>query len=445
MSVKDPVHDAADDDPDNMPIARVSIRVGIGIVGIFVGVLGVWSATAPIGAAAIAMGTLVVDFNRKTIQHFEGGIIDAIHVKEGQSVVTGTPLLVLRDIRAKAKNELIVKQLMTAKVVERRLMAERDNLPTLNLDDLPHLGSHNVDLGAIIVTQQDLFIARNNTLENQHRILTNRIDQLNNEIRGLTAQRRATQTQISIVEKEATMMTQLVRRQNAPLTHQMALEKQQAELSGRLGELDAQIAKAGQVILETQLEIITLDYDVRNQVLTDLQDTEMTISDLTEQFTSANDILKRTVITAPISGVVMNIQYHTIGAVVQPAADIMNIVPQDDQIIVEARVRPDDIDTVREGLTAKVQLVAYKSKRVPKLTGTVKSVSPDILTDERSGMGYFLARIQLHDNEITALKTKITLNPGMPAQVFIMTGARTLLNYLFSPIIDAMYRAFRDE
>ena len=141
----------------------------------------------------------------------------------------------------------------------------------------------------------------------------------------------------------------------------------------------------------------------------------------------------------------MNIQYHTIGAVVQPAADIMNIVPQDDQIIVEARVRPDDIDTVREGLMAKVQLAAYKSKRVPKLTGTVKSVSPDVLTEERSGMGYFLARIQLHDDEIAALKTQITLNPGMPAQVFIMTGSRTLLHYLFSPIIDAMYRAFRDE
>jgi HlyD family type I secretion membrane fusion protein len=426
-------------------IAEKPIKLGIWIVFLFVGCFGLWSVLAPISSAAIAMGKLVVDFNRKTIQHFEGGIIEKIHVKEGQSVVTGEPLLILRDISAKAQKELITHQLITAEAVAVRLKTEQNNQETLNFSTLKNRFKNEANLLNILSTQNELFLSRKTASESKRKILSKRIDQLNDEITGLESQKRAIFKQKDVMKKEIAMITQLIEKQNAPITRRMELEKQWAELEGRGGEVMAQIAKAGQAISETELEIINLDIEAKNQILLELQEVEINISDLTEQLASAKDILKRTVIKSPISGIVMNIQYHTIGAVVQPAATIMNIVPQDDQVIVEAKVRPDDIDSVYEGLTAKVQLSAYKAKKVPKISGKVTSISADSLMDEITGASYFLARIELDSSELSRLKTTIKLNPGMPAEVFIITGSRTLFRYLFSPLTEAAYKAFREE
>jgi len=427
------------------PIAVNTIRAGIGIVVVFFGCFGVWSALAPIGSSAIATGQLVLDFNRKTIQHFEGGIIEKIHVKEGQSVVRGAPLMVLQDINAKAQKELLTHQLISASAVKQRLIAEQNNEETLDFSNVKEQFNEDSQLVQILNTQNDLFLARKKTFESKDHILSKRIDQLNDEIEGLRAQKDAVTRQLGVLEKETVIIQQLVKHQNAPITQLMAIQKQRAQLDGQSGDIQAKIAKAKQMISETELEMIHLHNDSHHQILAELQEVNIHISDLTEQLISAKDILKRTVIKAPISGVVMNIKYHTLGAVVQPAANILNIVPQDDQIIVEAKVKPDDIDSVHKGLIAMVQLTAFNAKKVPKLAGTVRSVSADALMDEATGMHYFLARIQLDQGDISRLKTTLTLNPGMPAQVFVMTGSRTLLNYLLSPIIDATYKAFREE
>ena len=404
-----------------------------------------WSCLAPINAAAIASGQLVVDFNRKTVQHFEGGIIVDIRVKEGQAVLRGEPLLVLRDIDAKAQKELITNQLITAYAVAHRLQLERDNAQGIDFSGIIRKFKQEAEVKSIVRTQMDLFNARKRALKSKRRIFQKRIDQLNDEIKGLKAQKKSINVQITLISSELDMIKKLVLSQNAPVTRQMELAKQLAELNGRNGDLKAQIAKAGQSILETQLEIINLDNDTKNEILAELQEVEINISDLREQLTSARDILKRTIIKSPISGIVMNIKFHTIGAVVQPGADILNIVPQDDQIIVEAKVKPEDIDSVYEGLTAKVQLSAYKDKKVPKISGTLLSFSADAFTDEMTGQPYFLARVQLADREISQLKTKVKLNPGMPAQVFIITGSRTLIDYLIAPIKDATFKAFRED
>ena len=182
-----------------------------------------------------------------------------------------------------------------------------------------------------------------------------------------------------------------------------------------------------------------------NEILTELQSVELMIIDLKEQLINASDVLHRTIISSPISGTVMNIQYHTIGAVVTPGSDIMNIVPDNEKIIVEVKLRPDDIDSVSEGMFAKVELSAYKSKNVPKLTGSVIHISADALMDDVTGTTYYLARIQLDYAEIQSLKMAVTLNPGMLAQAFIVTGSRSFASYLFSPIEDAMAQAFREE
>jgi len=237
----------------------------------------------------------------------------------------------------------------------------------------------------------------------------------------------------------------LVKNNNSPLNKLIEIQKQIAASKGKKGELEASIAKAKQTISETELEIINLQNENLNEILAELQDVEVKVSDLTEQLVSAKDILKRTIIKSPTSGTITDLKYHSIGAVISPASEIMYVVPQDDQLIVEARVNPNDIDNVQSGQKAKVQLTAFKAKKVPKLTGEVLSVSADILLDEVSGEQYFLARIKIDEDEINHLKAKITLYPGMPAQAFIITGSRSLFKYLFDPITEASYKAFRED
>ena len=176
-----------------------------------------------------------------------------------------------------------------------------------------------------------------------------------------------------------------------------------------------------------------------------MQEIEIKISDLTEQLISAKDVLQRTVIKSPVSGTVTELKYHTTGAVIQAGAEIMYVIPQADELIIEAMVNPADIDNVKAGLEAKVQITAFKAKKVPKLLGEVLSVSADILVDEVSGEQYFLARIRINEGELGRLKESVVLYPGMPAQAFIITGSRSLFNYLFSPITDAAYKAFRED
>lgn len=434
------------DDPEH--IAQKPINLGVYFLGTFLFIFIFWGIIAPINSASIAQGQIVLDFNKKTIQHLEGGIIENILVKEGQKVVTNQPLIYLRDVQSKSQNKMLWKQLITSLAMEERLIAERDKeSPDFNKLRLKYNNSEDdvKEINKIINTQENLYEIRQNSLKSRADILHKRIDQLNDEIRGIKSQSIATSKELELLYQQQKMTKELVDNNNSPLNDLIEIEKQIAISEGKKGELEASIAKAGQSILETKLEIINLENENLNEVLANLQDVEVKVSDLTEQLASAKDILKRTVIKSPTSGIVTDLKYHTIGAVISPASEIMYIVPKDDQLIVEARIKPNDIDNVQAGQKAKVQLTAFKTKKVPKLTGMVLSVSADILLDEISGEQYFLARIKIDEEEINHLKEKITLYPGMPAQAFIITGSRSLFRYLTDPITEASYKAFREE
>lgn len=431
--------------PKKEKIAERVIRNGFIIVAIFFGLFGTWAFFAPINSAAIATGQLVVDFNRKTIQHFEGGIIEQILVQEGQFVVTGEPLLILSDISAKSQRQVFISQLATSEAVACRLRSERDGREVLDFSSFQKQYHSESEFDLILDTQFSLYISRKKAYQNKQQILETRVSQLDDELNGLFAQQQSIEQQLDIMNQQRVLYEQLVDSQNAPLTHQLSVQREIAQMKGEQGNIEAQIAQVRQKISETKLELLNFENDTMNEILTELQTVELTISELKEQLISASDILKRTTIKAPISGTVMNIQYHTIGAVISPGSDILNIVPKDDDIIVEVKLSPDDIDSVTEGLQAKVQLSAFKAKKVPKLTGTVLNVSADSLMDEMTGQTYYLARIKLDQNEILSLKETVVLNPGMAAQAFIITGARSFVNYLFSPIKDATYKAFREE
>jgi HlyD family type I secretion membrane fusion protein len=435
-------------DPEK--IAVKTINLGAMVLGFFLTVFIIWGIFAPINSASIAPGQVVLDFNKKTIQHLEGGIIEKILVKEGQNVVTGQPLIYLQDIQSRSQNKMLKKQLITTLAIEERLVSERDKKEQPDFANIlvqyqTDKEEENEAVKKIILTQENLFQIRQNSFKNKTDILKKRIDQLGDEIKGINSQLQATDEELGLLRRQEKMSKRLVKNNNSPLNKLIEIQKQIAAIKGKKGELEANIAKAGQSISETELEIINLQNENLNEILAELQDIEVKVSDLTEQLVSAKDILKRTIIKSPTSGTVTDVKYHSIGAVISPASEIMYVVPQNDQLIIEARVNPNDIDNVKAGLKAKVQLTAFKAKRVPKLTGEVLSVSADILLDEATGEQYFLARIKIDEDEINHLKAKITLYPGMPAQAFIITGTRSLFKYLFDPITEASYKAFRED
>jgi len=423
------------------------VKYGLSIIAIFFGVFFLWAWLMPINSSSIASGVVVLDFNRKTIQHLEGGIIQEILVKEGSHVTTGSDLVILQNIQAKAQAKAVQKQLLSSRAIYQRLITEQDYNNELDLKFIEDEARKLNFSGAVdvIKTQNDIFKIKKEAYFGKIDILKKRINQLEQEIEAKNSALIANDKQLEILNNEHEIAIKMVELRNIPITDKLAIEKQIADLEGKKGSLNAEIAKSMQSISETNLEIINFSKEHLNAVLSEKQEIEERISGLTEQFTGTSDVLKRTVIKAPASGIVMDLKFHTKGAVVPPGGDIMHIVPQDEELIIEARINPQDIDNVKQGLKAKINLSAFKAKKVPKLDGIVASISADILTDEITGENYFLGRIKISEDSLSDLKANIQLYPGMPAEVFIITGSRTLLQYLISPISDAAYKAIRDE
>ena len=432
---------------ENDQIGLRPVKYGIYIITVFFLIFFVWAGLLPINSSAIAPGTVVLDFNRKTIQHLEGGIIQEIMVKEGQEVVTGSDLIILQNIQAQAQQSVVQKQLLTSQAIYKRLVKEQSYDGELDLSVIEEQGKKTgyKEIAELIGTQYNIYNIKKESYFGKIDILKKRINQLEKEIEALEAQELATNNQLKILTNQLAMSKKMVELRNSPITDQLDLEKQIAELQGKKGSLIASIAKSQQSISETNLEIINFSKENLTSILAEMQEVEAKIAGLTEQLTSTSDVLKRTIIKSPNSGIVMDLKFHTKGAVIPPGGEIMNIVPQDEELIIEAKINPQDIDMVKQGLKAKINLSAFKAKKVPKLDGILMSVSADILLDEISGENYFLGRIRISDDSLKSLKENVKLYPGMPAEVFIITGSRTLLSYLLSPIKDATYKAFRDD
>ncbi len=417
-------------------IAHKPIRRGLISLLIFSIIFLSWAIFAPIESASIADGTIVLDFNHKTIQHLEGGIIDDILVKEGQVVKEGEVLLYLHDVKAKSDQEIVMKNLWAMQIQRERLLTEKEGRASLNLKSLfAEIGNFSSKdekgLDAVIGNQVKLFESRRSKVSEE-------IKSLRDKIASLKAQEISAQRRLKILRKELKMIKPLVRENNLPIIRQYELEKQVTEMTGMVNQFTSEKASA-----EKQIEVYR--YEDMSKILDELKETETEIVNLTNQLTSTKDILQRSEILAPVAGKVMNIKFHTVGAVIPPAGEIMTIVPQNDDLIIEAKIKPQDIDEVHNGLKTKIILTAYKGKKVPKLNGKVLNVSPDIVISEDGKESYFLARVKVDEGDIAKLKSKIELYPGMPAQVFIITGARSLMSYLITPISDSAYKAFREE
>ena len=431
------------DNTSRPPIHHAS-RFGIIILLVFFGAFGMWAAFAPIETAALAPGKIVSSTNRKTIQHLEGGIIRKIYVKEGSVVKAGDPLIKLEDTQARTRYDLLHSQVIEYTATEARLVAQRDNLDTIPYPASLLKQAHFPEVKKMLDVQETIFQNDKRTYDDHLKILHQRIAQLEDQIRGQQAQVESNSEQLKFVDKELDALKELDKKRYADKPRIWALERESAKLEGNRGELIASISQSQQKIGETQQQIIALKNNTQKEVLDDLADVQRRLVDTMENEKSTQDILQRTVVSAPQNGVIVNLQEHTVSGVIKPGKDIMDIVPSDDALVVEARISPLDIDIVHPGLDAKVKLIAYKQRSLPAVDGVVTEVSADSFFDAQTNSSYYRARINISSGQLKKLDN-VKLYPGMPVEIMIIIDKRTAWQYFITPIKDSYSKAFREQ
>lgn len=420
--------------------------VTAGYVTIFLafGVLGTWAATAPLASGVVAGGTVSVESNRKTIQHLEGGIIAEILAKEGEIVEPGTILIKLNKTQALGNFTVMQTRLTLLQATEARLTAESIDAPAIAFPDALKTSADPVVREAVTL-QETLFRDRKTTKDNQTAILNARIEQLNEAVKGLVDQLAAVGKQISSMQGEITRLTQ-GEKSGVVGTNQLSqMTRAQLGLDANHGEISAEIAKLRQTVSETQLQIVQLRQEFVERASGELRDIRDQLNEVYERTRVASDILARTDVRAPVRGMVQNIRVHTTNGIIRPAEPILDIIPLDDNLVISARIRPIDIDNVKLGTQAEVRFSAFSSKTTPAIFGKLVVLSQDVMEPTMQGQEpYYLARIEVDDKDIP-LEIRGRLLPGMPAEVIVATGERTLAQYIIKPLADSFHKSMREK
>ncbi|WP_054311745.1 HlyD family type I secretion periplasmic adaptor subunit [Mesorhizobium sp. 1M-11] len=422
---------------------RHYLTVAVSACVLLIGGVGGIAAMTELSGAVIAPGSLVVDSNVKKVQHPTGGVVAKINVREGDQVEAGSVLLQLDETVTRANLSIVDNSLDELSLRVARLEAERDNLETLNVSSLK-FSKDPTDLAKLISGEHSLFQLRKEARLGQKAQLRERIAQLNEQIGGLTQQRDAKREEIKLIAKELDGIRSLWAQKLVSIERMTALEREAVRLEGEFGQLTASIAQAKGQVAEINLQIIQIDQDMRSEVAAELRDARAKIGEMTERKVAAEDALKRIDLRSPQSGVVHQLSTHTVGGVISAGEQIMLIVPVADRLTVEARVAPQDIDQVSVGQDASLHLSSFSRQTTPVLNGLVTRVSADLTTDQRTGAAYYTARIEIPADEVKKLD-QLTLTPGMPVEVFLSTGERTMISYLMKPLSDQISRAFRED
>lgn len=438
----------ADHKTDAPPQQLITDDKSIRLIGLIVllctfGVFGIWSVLAPIDGAALAPGFITVKSHSKTIQHLDGGIVSQLLVKEGDIVQAGDLLLTLDGTENKAQLEIARGQFIALAAQVARLEAERDQKPvivypeTLADDSDPRIDEAKQ-------TEQQIFTARKNAREGEMVVLKQRIGQLNSKINGLKGQRSSKQALVSSFSEEAKDLEELLAEGFADRQRLRDVERNHISNDGEISALSSDIAGSQIQIGETQLQILQLEKEFQEEITSKLSEAQTALYDVHQRMRATKDKVVRIDIKAPVSGRVMGLAMHTIGGVILPGHPILDIVPQKEELIIDAQVSPLDIDRVNVGLIAEVRFTAFKQAVTPVIEGKVVTLSADRLIEEKTGTPYYQAQIELTPESYQKM-SHLELIPGMPVEVLIKTGERTLFEYLIQPISNAFARSFIED
>lgn len=428
---------------DDRPIRRLGLWVVFWVFGLF----GAWAALAPLSSAALAPGVITVESYRKTVQHLEGGIIRTIAVRDGDQVNKDQVLAELDDTQSRAQLEVLRGQYYIDAAREARLAAQGDGLERVSYpQDL--LATDDSRARDAIQVQDQTFQVRKTAHENEVSVYERQIEQLKAKVKGLFAQKHSRDRLVQSYRSELEDFRSLLKEGFTEKQKVRELERNLAQSEGQLGELLSDIAATELQIGETELKIMQLKKELQREVTKELGEVQGQLFELKEKIQSLEATVKRTVVTAPEAGMVLGLAVHTLGAVIPPGGRILDIVPQKEKLLVEAQVSPSDIDRVKVGQTAEIRFTAFKTRETPKIEGKLIALSADRLVDEqkKENPPYYLARVEVTPEGIQDLaRQSLDLVPGMPAEVLINTGSRTLLQYLTQPLTDSFARSFIED
>jgi len=423
---------------------RIHLIVGLTVVLVLAGGLGGWASTVQISGALIAPGQVVVESNVKKVQHPTGGVVGEVRVHDGDLVKAGDIVVRLDETVVKAGLAIVVKTLNGLWARAARLEAEQRGLDRIVFPPMLLDRAADPDVRDVMASETKLFEVRVNGRTGQKAQLRERVAQLNEEIAGLSAQETAKNKEIALVEKELVGVRQLYDQHLVQISRLTVLERDAARLSGERAQYLASRAQAKGKITETELQIIQVDKDVVSEVSKDLRETNDKIGEFVERKVTAEDQLRRIDIRAPQDGMVLQSTVHTVGGVVTAGDAIMMIVPQADDLSVEAKVNPQDIDKLQIGQKTLLRLSAFNQRTTPELNGRVTRVSADVTTEQRTGQTYYTIRVSMPPEEVARLGEN-KLIPGMPVEAFVQTGDRTMFSYLMKPLSDQLMRSFREK
>ncbi len=422
------------------------LRLGYGLTIIFF-CLGVgWAAVTSISGAVVASGSIAIRGDIKTLQHLDGGIVQKLLVEEGQSVSAGEVLIVLDDTLLDANRAIILSRLAEGLALRQRLDAEREHseIPLLTLEEKNYFTRNSGLYEKALLSQKEILAARSLAREGQTEQLKSRIQQSTEQISGEKGVRRALKKQSQLVAQELQGVRELHAKGFAPMVRILALERESANLEGQLAELTGNIARLKSSIGETRLQLLQVEMDFQKLVLSELKEASSEVQELKEQIVSINDQLRRTRIRSPVDGKIQELMVHTIGGVIRSAEALLKIIPHNMRLMVKVKIDPLHIDQVYTGQSAFVSLSSFNQKTVPHLEFRVRDVSSDLIWEQHTGQAWYEADLEPLPGEMEKVKG-LSLVSGMPAEAFIRTSDRTVLNYLLSPLTDQIQRAFREE
>lgn len=420
------------------------LLVGLVTAGLLVFGAGGWAVTTELSGAVLASGTIVVDGHVKTVQHPLGGVVEEIAVRNGQLVRQGDIVMRLDDDLARADLGVVDNALDALTVRQARLEAERDGTTVL---EMPLQVAERLDepaLDAMVRSETQYFDSRVQARNGLRAQLRERIAQHQEEIEGLTLQAEAQEESVGLVADELADLERLYAQKLITKNRVMVLRREAATMRGALGQLLAEIAATKGRVSETELQIIQIDQDMRNEVNKELRENAEKIAELQQRRIAALDQLKRINIRAPHDGVVHELAVHTVGGVIAAGDPVMLIVPEEELLVVEAKVAAQDRDQLHVGQTALLRMSAFNQRTTPELQGEVSVIGADLVEDERSGFQYYRVRMKLMPGEQDRLGDN-SLAPGMPVESFVQTGYRTVFSYLTKPIADYAAKAFRAD